>query len=278
MVVSNLYRRVCKMGVALLAVLLSCGTWGCSSHYVTPGRAADFKALGLTREQLTDAGIRETLDKPPLAKFPCAIAAARIQAPGYRSETAQSYGTGNYTIITTRDIEGDRFAKLAELPMISSVAPLNRLVLPQTLNSDMELRQAAASLHADMLLIYTVDTTYNVNDEAEALTVLTLGVSPNQVVHIVSTASAVLLDTRNGYIYGYAEGTKRIDQLANGWGASATVDDARRRAESQAFGRLVDQVSAEWPGIVHAYSPNASAPPASAAAGANVRRVSTAAH
>jgi len=31
--------------------------------------------------------------------------------------------------------------------------PLNRLELPQQLNSDMDLRQAAARLHADMLLI-----------------------------------------------------------------------------------------------------------------------------
>jgi hypothetical protein len=247
--------RACRIAAALAGLfLLSCGTWGCQAAYTTPGRAADFKAMGLTRDQLTDVTISQSLGKLPLATFPTGIAAVRIQASNYHSETTQTFGTGKYCVITTRDVEGDHFKRIAKLPQVSGVLPLNRLLLPQELNSDMELRQAAANLHADMLLIYTIDTVFNVNDEAKALTVVTLGISPNEVVHMISTASAVLLDTRNGYLYGYAEATEKTDQLANSWGEAATIENARRRAEAKAFDKLVGQIEESWKGVVKTYA------------------------
>lgn len=242
-------------------ICLALLTWvaGCAQSYTAPGHPADFKALGMTREQLTDSSINQTLAKQPLAQFPCGIAAVRIQAPGYESKTAHGWGEGNYCVITTRDIEGDQLDRLAKLKDISGIVTLNRLVLPTKFTSDKELREAAAKLHADMVLIYTIDTTFSLNDEAAALTMLTLGVSPNQVVHMITTASAVLLDTGNGYLYGYAEATERQDQLANSWGADATVDDARRRTEGRAFEKLVGQLEKTWPNIDKTYAVPAAA-------------------
>jgi hypothetical protein len=52
--------------------------------------------------------------------------------------------------------------------MLRGLAPLNRLVLPQQLQSDRELRVGAAKLHADMLLIYTLDTTFADVSRADA--------------------------------------------------------------------------------------------------------------
>src|SRR5436305_3571315 len=239
--------------IALL-LLIMCFQTGCASSYATPGRAADFNAMGLTRDQLTDTSISQTLSKVPLAQFPCGVAAVRVQAPDYHAEGVETWGQGKYCVVTTRDLEGNEFEKLAKLPGVDGIVTLNRLVLPHELNSDMELRQAAANLHADMLLVYTIDTAFNLKDEAEALTVLTLGVSPNQVVHMISTASAVLLDTRNGYVYGFAEATERQDQLANGWGATATIDAARRRTESKAFQKLQMQLDNSWQEIFKKYS------------------------
>ena len=109
----------------------------------------------------------QSLGKRPLANFPTGIAAVRVQAPGYQSETAESWGAGRYSIVTTRDIEKDDvIGRIAAWPLVSGVAPINRLLLPVQLNSDMELRQAAAQLHADMLLVYTLDTTFRVQDKA----------------------------------------------------------------------------------------------------------------
>ncbi|MDB5305152.1 MAG: putative lipoprotein [Phycisphaerales bacterium] len=235
---------------ALVGIVLCSALTGCAS-YATPGRPADFKALGVSRESLTDSSINTTLAKEPLAKFPTGIAAVRIQAPGYKSNTAEGWGGGSYCVITTRDIETDKdWDRLSKLPMVTGVAPINRLLLPQQLNTDLELRQAAASLHADMVLIYTIDTQFYIKDHLAPLTVVTLGLSPNQTAQVVTTASAVLMDTRNGYLYGYAEATEKGMQLSNSWTTEAAVDDARHRTESRAFGKLIVQLADTWPQVV----------------------------
>lgn len=234
------------------AVCLAAGVVGGCASSATPGRAADLRAFGVSPGQQTDASVAQAIDKRALATLPTSIAVVRVQEPGYHSQTAQGWGNGAYSIVTTRDIESmdEKFAQMAKLPMISGLAPLNRLLLPQQLNSDLELRQAAAALHCDMVLIYTLDTTFSVEDAAAPLTVITLGLSPNQTAHVVCTASAVLMDTRNGYIYGIAEATERQTQLASAWTSEAAVDQTRRRTESKAFEKLVGDLQTTWIGVV----------------------------
>lgn len=123
----------------------------------------------------------------------------------------------------------------------------------------MELRKAAALLHADMLLIYTLDTTFSVEDKAAPLTFVTLGLSPNQQARLLCTASAVLMDTRNGYIYGVSEATERQSQLTNAWTSTTAVDEARRRTESAAFEKLVGQMEQTWTGVVKSIGSTAAA-------------------
>jgi hypothetical protein len=237
---------------ALIGIIVTFALTGCTTQYAVPGRAADLKSLGMARASQTDATITQALEKKPLAKFPCGIAAVRIQAAGYHSDSSETYGTGNYCVVTTRDIESDAdFKKIQDLPMVTGVAPLNRLLLPQQLNSDLELRQAAAALHADMLLIYTLDTSFQVEDHLAPVSVITLGLSPNMTAQVVTTASAVLLDTRNGYLYGYCEATEHGSQLTNGWMTQAAVNDARKRTESRAFAKLVDGLQGTWKGVLN---------------------------
>ena len=206
-----------------VCALMALAVGGCAASYATPGRAADMKLFGAaaaaSRDQQTDGSVSKVIERQPLAKLPTAIAVIRVQAPGYSSETAQSWGGGAYSVVTTRDVENmdAALARLNRLPQVSGVAPVNRLLLPPEFHSDLELRQAAAALHADMLLVYTLDTTFHVQDVAAPLSVVTLGLSPNEVAHVVCTASAVLLDTRNGYVYGIAEATDRQQQLASAW-------------------------------------------------------------
>jgi hypothetical protein len=178
-----------------------------------------------------------------------------VQAPGYQSDSAQSYGEGNYCVITTRDVESEKdWKRLAKLPMVTGVAPINRLLLPHQLNSDLELRQAAASLHADILLIYTIDTTFHVEDHATPLTVLTLGLSPNQTAQVVSTASAVLMDTRNGYLYGFSESTEKGFQLTSAWTTQSAIEDARKRTESKAFEKLSQGMEGTWSTVIRNFA------------------------
>jgi hypothetical protein len=241
-----------SMFVAALAL-----SGGCAS-YVTPGRGADFGAMGLTpqeRDRLTDANIATALSKKPLASFPTAVAVARVQAAGYRSDTASGWGQGQYSMVFVRDVEKpEQFERLSNLPMIKGLAPLNSLLLPKDLKDDRDLRQAAADLHTDMLLVYTLDTTFYDQDMAGILTVLTLGAAPNQHVSVTTTASAVLVDTRNGYVYGTAEATEKHDGLTNAWFSEAAVDQDRRDTESAAFNKLVGELEHTWTGVVKQYA------------------------
>lgn len=231
---------------------------GCASSYATPGAAARMQLFGAAKDQLSDSSVVQVIDRKPLAGFPPSIAFVRVQAPGYTSETTQSWGRGAYSIITDRDIENEEnvLADLrAKMPKVKGFAPISRLLLPEEMHSDLELREAAAALHADMVLIYTLDTSFRVQDVAAPLSVITLGLSPNQVAHVTCTASAVLLDTRNGYVYGIAEATDQQNQLASAWTSDAAVDQTRRRVEGKAFAKLATELEKTWKGVVANLSP-----------------------
>ncbi len=246
--------------VALVALSLPLMQGGCAS-YASPGGPADigmFAAPGLTpqeRERLTDTDINTMIDRKPLASFPVRIAVARVQAPGYKSYTSGSYGQGAYSLVTQRDVEAEEdVEKLAKLDLIAGIAPISGLVMIDAkLDNDKDLRQAAAGMGCGMLLVYTLDTHIYVGDSTSPLDVVTLGVLPHKKARINTTASAVLLDTRNGYFYGSAEGSAETAQLANTWNTQKAIDQARRRAEGEAFAELVVGLEDMWGKVVKEY-------------------------
>lgn len=236
----------------LLCVRPSLGLWllpalvafsGCSS-YRTPGGGADFAVFA-------DHDIKAILDRKPASPFPANLAIARVQEPHYRSYTAKGYGRGRFSVVTVRDVETEKdFNRIAELPEVAQVVPLNRLLLSDELESDRQLRQAAASLHADMLMLYTFDTDFFVGDALRPLTVITLGLSPNKQVRVTTTASAILIDVRTGYVYGSCEITSRKEQLASAWTSGDVVDHSRLKTERQAFDDLLGEFEGLWKSVV----------------------------
>ena len=234
---------------------------GCAASYHAPGRAADFRALGITPEAQqagAPSDINSAFNRKPLASFPAGVAAVRIQAPGYVSKTAQGWGSGAFSVVTTRDVESDQsLDRLKKLPEVRGIAPLNRLLLPRELNSEKDLRNAAAQLQADMLLVYTFDTTFHDRDLATPLSIVTLGLSPTQATQVVTTASAVLMDTRNGYVYGVAESSAKKRGLATAWNTESAIDGDRQKTEREAFDKLVGQIETMWTGVVTEFGPNA---------------------
>jgi hypothetical protein len=231
---------------------------GCVA-YAVPGKGANFHQLGMTPEQRdrqTDPSISDVLAKKPLASFPATVAVVRIQGSGYRNRTVQTYGDGKYCVVLTRDVEKpELMAQLAKLPLMANLEPINRLELPDVLNSDADLRNAAALLHADMLLIYTFDDDLQRQDVATFMSILTLGISPNIVLTVNTTASAVLIDTRNGYIYGAAEASEKKSTLANGWGEDAAGEAVRQEVEAKAFEKLCGEFQNTWGRVVQQYTP-----------------------
>src|SRR5688572_16047936 len=132
---------------------------GCAASYHAPGRAADFRALGITPEAQAAGAptdINSAFNRKPLASFPAGVAAVRIQAPGYHSRTAEVHGHGAFSVVTTRDVESaESMDRLTKLPHLRGIAPVNRMLLPAQLNSAHDLRMAAAQIQADMVLVYT---------------------------------------------------------------------------------------------------------------------------
>lgn len=203
---------------------------------MTPDGGADFAIFA-------DRDIREIMERKPAAPFPAHLAIVRVQAPQYRSYSNEGYGRGRFSVVSIRDIEkNEDFERLSNAPAIVQVAPLNRLLLSDELDSDRELRHAAASLHADLLLIYTIDTDFFVDDKFKPLTVVSLGLSPNKEVQVTSTASAIVMDVRTGYIYGTCETTSREKKLASAWTDRSTVDRTRLETERQAFVELIGEL------------------------------------
>jgi len=199
-----------------------------------------------------DDDVADLMSREPAAQFPAQMAVVRVQGPQYRSYRHTAYGQGGYTVMTVREVEREEdFQRLAGLPMVAAVAPLNRMVLPVQLRSGRELRLAAASLKADLLLIYSFDTMFRIDGhDIGPLGVITLGFLPVNEAVVTSTASAAVFDVRTGYVYGLAESTARQKQLASAWTTQDAADDARLRAERQAFEQLLGELEKAWPQAV----------------------------
>ena len=199
--------------------------------------------------------MRESFAAKPAAGFPAGIAAVRVQAPGYHSYYTEReggvYGQGRYSVITVKEVEEDAdIQRIARLPQVGGLITLSTLLLPAKLQSDSELREAAARLKADMVLLYTFDTSFHNNDASVALNVVTLGLSPTRRVFVRVAASALLIDTRTGFIYAALEANEKRQAISNAWESRETADRARRDAEKAAFKALVSEFEKNWPQII----------------------------
>lgn len=231
----------------LLALVAMALLTGCAS-YVAPGGRADLAAISNT-------SIRESFAAKPAAGFPAGVAAVRVQAPRYRSYYTDReggvHGQGRYSVITVREVEDDAdMQRLTKLPQMGGLISISTLLLPSHLQSDLELRQAAARLKADMLLLYTFDTSFHANDASVALNVISLGLSPSRKIFVRVSASALLIDTRTGFIYSAYEANERREVWTNAWESKESADRARRDAEKVAFKSLVGEFEKTWPQVV----------------------------
>ncbi len=254
---------------AILGLVLA----GCAS-YTTPGGSVPLVELaepdvgrsatadasgGVAPAQAGGTAINEFLKIQPTARFPARIAVARVQAPGYASQSNSGFGTGRYSVVTTRDVESDEsFARMEAMPMVAGFGPLNRILLPVELDSLKALRTAAARLKADILLVYTFDTSFRVGAQHFGpVNVIALGLLPNKEVAVTTTASAAFFDVRTEFLYGLAEASARESRYASVWGSSDAVDELRVTTERKAFEALVPEIEKAWSGIVEEHGSGA---------------------
>jgi hypothetical protein len=245
---------------------------GCGGAYTTPPPGGDLSLIGGPqrlelegrRAVQSDASVRELMDRKPLASFPAAIAVVRVQSAGYRTRTADGYGAGGvYSIVTQRDVETDvQFGRLAGLPQVAGLAPVTRLLLPPTIDGDRPLRDAAAGLRADITLVYTIDTRFHTTDRLRPVSVISLGLLQPARADVRTTASAMFMDTRNGYVYGVAEASSQREQRTNNWTSTSEIDRLRLENEREAFEKLVAELEKSWAGIVDRYAAPRASPQA----------------
>lgn len=214
---------------------------GCAS-YRTPGGPAPFAKLGL------EAG---DAIQPPAPQFPLRLALVRVQAPGYRSYTADGSGQGRYSVVADDALADEtQLQAVAKWPALSGAARLDASLLPAALDSLGELRLAAAKMQADVLLVYTLDTSLHAGDRAyEAAAKIALE-APDGESSVASAASAVFIDVRTGYDYGSATAGVQLDAPAETWRSREALDGRRVEAERQAFAALLAAAQTSWRGIV----------------------------
>ncbi|MFA6960307.1 MAG: hypothetical protein WC205_06130 [Opitutaceae bacterium] len=245
--------------LALCAVVVTLS--GCATSYITPGAKADLQSF-------TPTTIQSGFETKPTNPFPASIAAVRVQSPTYTNYFLQQnggqYGSGGrYSVIMTREVEDQaQFDRISALPQVSGVVAINRLLLPAKLESDRELREAAARLHTDLVFVYTFDTAFFDTDASTPLTVVTLGLSPTRKVSAVTTVSGLLLDTRTGYVYSTYEATEREAIRSTSWGSMYAADKARQATEGRAFVKLIDELVNAWPKLLKSHPASASSTPA----------------
>lgn len=214
---------------------------GCSSKgYVTPDH-------GVSLAGIDDADIEELFSKKPASPFPAQVSIVRV--------SSSRMGSG-FEVVQTRDIESEAdLARIAEQPLISQAAPLSRLLVPSDMRSLKDLRLPAAHMRADLLLVYTVDTTFYVDSTPLGpLTAVSLGFLPNHQAHVTATVAGILVDVRSGYIYGSTEATAQEEQRSSTWSTEDAVTESKSRAEKAAFTRFSESFPAFWKGVTAKYA------------------------
>lgn len=231
---------------------------GCASSYIAPGMKADLQALA-------PADIQAGFAVKPSNPFPASIAVVRIQAAGYSNyhlqQTGGNQSSGHYSVILTREAnEEQALVPISQLPQVSGITGLNRMLLPESVNTEYSLRQAASRLQADLLLLYTFDTQFIDRDQAKPLTLVTLGLSPTRKLQVTTTSSALLLDTRTGYLYSSYEATRQNQGRSTSWSTHETIDELRRENEAEAFKALTEQMANSWPKLLERHAKHSASP------------------
>lgn len=236
-------------------VLIALSFGGCAANYVTPGGGVSLAAIN-------DGDIADAFARQPASPFPANLAVIRVQDQGYVSRGYRGHSLGRFSVVTARDIESDdAMTTLGQLPLVAGVAPIGRLLLPSTADSTKELRLAAAQLQADLLLVYSVDTTFTVDGTALGpLSLISLGLIPNKQAHVTATVAGIVVDVRTGFVYGTAEASSTEHQRTTMWATQDATEAARIRAESAAFDGFVGELQGFWTNMVNVHAARPAGP------------------
>jgi len=86
------------------------------------------------------------------------------------------------------------------------------------------------------------------------LALISLGFLPTKNAQVTATASAALLDVRTGFVYGVAEASATEAQRGTFWSSSDAVDNARKKAEAEAYVKLIGEIEKFWADVLSTHA------------------------
>ncbi len=229
---------------------------GCSQTYrgvVRPTKAA---ALSPEMANLTEASIEHHLKLNPQVSLPTVLAVAKLESSSRASGKIAYYYDAQYKNGAPLGIiqgeEADRWRSLTKLKnsvgtqIIEQVQFVSPLICKS--NPTMkDLRDAAAMLHAPVLLVYSGADTHEegVNSAAMAYwTIVGLFLVPGNTVGHYSADYAVLVDTQTGGIIATAEGEAKKEENVLFGAVEIAGDRTRESANVESMKHLHDNVLA----------------------------------
>jgi len=192
-----------------------------------------------------------TTQPAPVAHIPARIAVARVTYRGnlfsirHQSDKEPRLSFGAQFSRTQG--AADAGARLAKLPQVAGVAPLNHLLLPDEFDDDYALRLAASRIKADLLLIYSLYSERTTDGvEFAPVTIATLGLAPDKTITVGVTATCALIDVRTGHVLGRARAKRESTELSTDWHHLDATSAALDHAEDESLERLMDQFELCW--------------------------------
>ena len=227
-----------------VAVVLFVPLAGCASYKSLVKPVPRLSVLSDDLENLTDAAIETYLQADVHPVFPSVLSVAKVQpdrVPSYYNDRPQTVGLevlrgdeARGWRVLVGPVAGGGETLLDQVQMISPLI----VEQPLTLKG---LRDAAALLHAPLLLVYLQDDDHSqgYNDAAMAYwSIVGLFVVPGNTVGHYTACQGVLIDTRSGFILATAEGEAQRQENVLPGAVRIANERVRRQAQAEAVANL----------------------------------------
>jgi hypothetical protein len=221
-----MFKHLVRCGLVFV-IMLS----GCNSYKGLVKPVPRWSTLSPELENLTDAKIETYLRADVRPAFPTVMAVAKVVSDPYSRDAG-------FALETLHSTEAEGWRRMSSLQAsggskpISQIQLVNRLLAGDKLSLK-SLRDAAALLHAPLLLVYIQDDDAKEGYNGAAIaywSIVGLFVVPGNDVGHYSVCQGVLVDTRSGFILSTIEGEGHREEHV----LAGAVDIARRRTNEAA--------------------------------------------
>jgi hypothetical protein len=220
-------RQYLKVGMVLSSVLVV----GCASYSPLTRPVPKLSVLSPELADLSERKIEKYLDAEVKPEFPVVLAVAKVQNP-YPEYASEEHQIDRYAVETLRgdEAEGWRNLKGQRGKYYKEIIRRVLFINPSLLTGNptlKKLRDAAAMLHAPLLLVYIQQDNASDGYKNAAYT-----------IGYYSACQAALVDTRTGLILATAESELNREEKAFPLTANSAKEKIQRQTRSQTVAGL----------------------------------------